>query len=128
MWSGRPSGRPVMPCDEVAMDRSLISNSVRIALLLVSTAGAGVLAQRPAPIVQDPLTVPLWQGKAPGALGEADEDIPTLTIYMPANTTGPLTAVVVAPGGGYAHLSMNLEGRLPANYLNTLGVAAFVLK
>src|SRR5262245_60086088 len=99
------------------MPRTMIPKSVRVALLLVSIGGAGeLLAQRAAPIVQDPLTIPLWPGKAPGALGEADEDIPTLTIYMPANTAGPMTAVVVAPGGGYAHLSMNLEGRLPANY------------
>jgi acetyl esterase/lipase len=99
-----------------------------IALLLVV---AGVRSQTPArsgPIVQDPITIPLWEGKAPGALGEADEDTPTLTIYMPPNTTGPMTAVVVAPGGGYAHLAMNLEGRMPANYLNSLGLAAFVLK
>jgi acetyl esterase/lipase len=74
------------------------------------------------------MTIPLWQGKAPGALGDADDDVPDLTVYMPPNTTGPLTAVIVAPGGGYAHLSMNLEGRAPANYLNNLGVAAFVLK
>jgi acetyl esterase/lipase len=85
-------------------------------------------AQRAAPILQDPQTIPLWAGRAPGALGDADDDTPTLTIYMPPNTTGPMTAVVVAPGGGYLHLSMNLEGRMPANYLNSLGVAAFVLK
>jgi len=107
--------------------RLLISLSIVVALL----CGIGARSQtptRPGPIVQDPITIPLWQGKAPGALGDADEDIPTLTIYMPPNTTGPMTAVVIAPGGGYAHLSMNLEGRMPANYLNTLGLAAFVLK
>jgi acetyl esterase/lipase len=47
---------------------------------------------------------------------------------MPPNTTGPMTAVIVAPGGGYRTLSMNKEGRIPAIYLNSLGVAAFVLK
>ena len=47
---------------------------------------------------------------------------------MPPNTTGPMTAVIVAPGGGYRALSMNKEGRIPANQLNALGVAAFVLK
>jgi len=36
--------------------------------------------------------------------------------------------VIIAPGGSYARLSMNLEGRAPANYLNTLGIAAFVLR
>jgi acetyl esterase/lipase len=100
-----------------------------ICCLAVALAGLVTLrAQRPAPIVQEPQTIPLWPDKAPGALGTAPEDTPTLTIYMPPNTTGPMTAVIVAPGGGYVGLSMNLEGRMPANYLNSLGVAAFVLK
>ena len=62
------------------------------------------------------------------AQGDAPEDIPTLTIYMPAATTGPMTAVIIAPGGGYRALSMNKEGRQPASYLNSLNIAAFVLK
>lgn len=98
--------------------------AIVIALLVV----VPVFAQRAAPIVQEPITILLWQGRAPGAVGEADEDVPTLTIYMPPNTTGPMTAVIIAPGGGYQHLASNHEGRLPANFLNTLGVAAFVLK
>ena len=92
--------------------------------VFVSTAAA----QTPAPILQEPQTIPLWQDGAPGAVGRAAEDTPTLTIYMPPSTTGPMTAVFVAPGGGYRALSMNKEGRAPANYLNTLGIAAFVLK
>jgi acetyl esterase/lipase len=96
-----------------------------IAAVLVVTA---LSAQRTPPILQEPQTIPLWADKAPGALGTAPEDTPTLTIYMPPNTTGPMTAVVIAPGGGYVGLSMNLEGRMPANFLNTLGIAAFVLK
>ena len=98
-----------------------------IAALLVA-APAFAAAQNPPPILQEPQTIPLWEGKAPGSLGEAPEDVPTLTIYMPPNTTGPMTAVVVAPGGGYRALSMNKEGRLPAAYLNSVGIAAFVLK
>ena len=39
-----------------------------------------------------------------------------------------MTAVVVCPGGGYVNLAMNHEGRQVANYLNSLGIAAFVLK
>ena len=102
----------------------------RVALVagMVVTLTANFQAQRPAPILQVPETFPLWEGKAPGALGEAEDDIPTLTLYMPPDTTGPMTAVIVAPGGGYRTLAMNKEGRLPANYLNTLGIAAFVLK
>jgi acetyl esterase/lipase len=87
-----------------------------------------VQTPRPVPILQDPETVRLWAATAPGALGESDEDVPTLTIYMPPNTAGPMTAVIVAPGGSYQRLSTNLEGRAPANFLNGLGIAAFVLK
>jgi acetyl esterase/lipase len=81
-----------------------------------------------APLIQDPQTILLWPSGAPGALGSEDADKPALTIYMPPNTTGPMTAVIVAPGGSYTRLSMNNEGRAPANYLNTLGIAAFVLR
>ena len=96
-------------------------------LFLVALLAA---AQPPAapPLIQDPETMLLWPAGAPGALGDEDRDKPALTIYMPPNTTGPMTAVIVAPGGGYGRLSMNLEGRAPANYLNTLGIAAFVLR
>jgi len=99
-----------------------------LALILTLLAAPVYAQQRTPPIIQDPQTIPLWEGKPPGALGDAAADIPTLTIYMPPNTTGPMTAIIIAPGGGYQNLAMNLEGRMPANYLNTLGVAAFVLK
>jgi len=105
------------------------------ALILVSLL---TVAQTAAPpIIQDPQTVLLWPDGAPGALGPLgplgplgndERDQPALTIYMPPNTTGPMTAVIIAPGGSYARLAMNLEGRAPANYLNTLGIAAFVLR
>src|SRR5258708_35955288 len=87
-------------------------------------------AQTPAapPLLQDPQTILLWPSGAPGAQGADDRDKPALTIYMPPNTTGPMPAVIIAPGGSYARLSMNNEGRAPANYLNTLGIAAFVLR
>lgn len=97
-------------------------------LVVFMLASATLVAQRGPAIVQEPQTIPLWAGRAPDAQGDAPEDIPTLTIYMPQNTTGPMTAVVVAPGGGYRALAMNHEGRLVANYLNSLGLAAFVLK
>ncbi|HLX46249.1 MAG TPA: alpha/beta hydrolase [Bryobacteraceae bacterium] len=102
---------------------------IKRSVVFVSFLAGSVFAQpRPAPILQDPQTIPLWQGKAPGAVGDEDLDKPTLTVYMPPNTTGPMTAVIIAPGGSYRGLSMNLEGRAPANFLNSIGVAAFVLK
>ena len=98
-------------------------------LTLLSVAFAtNVLAQNAPPILQEPQTWPLWERNVPGALGQTPEDTPTITVYMPPNTAGPMTAVIVAPGGGYRTLSMNKEGRIPATFLNSLGVAAFVLK
>ena len=54
-----------------------------LAWLIVGAFGSDGLAQTPSPILQEPQTLPLWQGRAPGALGDAPEDAPTLTIYMP---------------------------------------------
>jgi acetyl esterase/lipase len=36
--------------------------------------------------------------------------------------------VIVCPGGGYVSLASNHEGRQVASYLNSLGIAAFVLR
>ena len=74
----------------------------------------------------DPRTIPLWTGQAPGALGDAEGDKPTLTVYPARDPVG--TGVIVCPGGGYAALAYNHEGRQVANYLNGLGITAFVLK
>ena len=79
-------------------------------------------------IAQQPSTVPLWPNGAPGALGNDDSDKPTLTIYLPWDKAVSRTAVVVCPGGGYGMLADNHEGRQVANWLNALGIAAFVLK
>jgi acetyl esterase/lipase len=84
--------------------------------------------QQPSSTVQAPQIVRLWPGPAPGALGDQDEDTPTITVYLPSNTAGPVAAVIIAPGGSYRALSMIKEGREPAEYLNSLGLAAFVLK
>jgi acetyl esterase/lipase len=69
----------------------------------------------------------LWAAGAPGAAGDADDDKPTITAYLPAENPTK-TAVVIAPGGGYQHLSMVKEGSDVAAWLNARGVAAFVLK
>jgi acetyl esterase/lipase len=70
----------------------------------------------------------LWPGKAPGALGDTEEDSPTITLYSPWSEHDPATAVIVFPGGGYSHLATNHEGRQIANWLNSLGIVAFVVK
>jgi acetyl esterase/lipase len=95
----------------------------RMKLLFIVLAAGLAFAQAP----DEPQVMPLWPNGAPGALGNTDADRPTLTYYAPARAANG-TAVIVAPGGGYAHLAMNHEGRQVANWLNAQGIAAFVLK
>lgn len=59
--------------------------------------------------------------------GDTDAEPSSITIYLPAKATSG-TGVIVCPGGGYMHLSMDKEGSAVAEWLNSLGVAAFVLK
>ena len=93
------------------------------ALVLAMT----VLQAQPMPI-QDGQLLPLWPGGAPGALGTADADVPAMTVYLPRTMTANTPAMIVCPGGGYGALAANHEGRQVANYLNSLGMAAFVLR
>jgi acetyl esterase/lipase len=53
---------------------------------------------------------------------------PTLAVYLPDPATSTGTAVIIAPGGGFHALSINSEGVDVAKWLNTKGVAAFVLR
>jgi len=78
--------------------------------------------------IQDGQVIPLWSGAAPGALGTEDRDIPVITVYLPRTVSPNTPAVIVCPGGGYVQLAMNHEGRQVASYLNSLGIAAFVLR
>ena len=72
--------------------------------------------------------IPLWTNGAPGALGTADVDRPIITPYLPPVGTANGTAVVIFPGGGYQHLSMEKEGSDVANWLAGTGVTAFVVR
>jgi acetyl esterase/lipase len=70
----------------------------------------------------------LWPDGAPGALGNAETDIPLLEPFPATGQTKVPTAVIVCPGGGYAHLAITYEGEDVARWLNTLGISGFVLK
>jgi len=69
----------------------------------------------------------LWPQAAPGALGDAAHDIPTLTPYFPTSTPATGATILIFPGGGYGGLAAH-EGEDYALFLNTLGIAAFVLQ
>lgn len=97
-----------------------------LCLMLAWAAGARVaFAQRPA---SEPETVLLWPDGAPGAVGNEDADKPALTIYLPPEERSTGAAVVVCPGGAYRALAMDHEGVQIARWLNSISVAAFVLK
>ncbi len=99
-----------------------------IVFLAVASVALAQAPPKPNPVYTlEGETIPLWQGRAPGALGDEDADRPTLTYFAAARQTSG-TAVIVAPGGGYTNLAINHEGRQLANYFNAMGVSAFVLK
>jgi acetyl esterase/lipase len=93
--------------------------SAAIATLALTT-GSAAAAPR-APIV-------LWPDGAPGAVGREAVDIPTLQPYVPEKPVPTGTSVIVCPGGGYQNLAMDHEGKQVAEFFNSLGVTAFVLK
>jgi acetyl esterase/lipase len=52
----------------------------------------------------------------------------TLTPFLPTKAKATGTAVIVAPGGGFLGLAMDVEGYRVARWLADHGIAAFVLK
>jgi len=79
-------------------------------------------------LAQTPETISLWENRAPGALGDADADRPTITVFRAAGRQTGGTSVIIAPGGGYVNLAIDKEGRQIASWFNAMGVTAFVLK
>ena len=93
---------------------------------------------------QAPQEIRLWPGKAPGSerwtVPEAtttsptgDRTItnvsdPTVTVFLPPAAQATGTAVVVAPGGALRLLGWDNEGIKVAQWLNSKGIAALVLK
>lgn len=70
----------------------------------------------------------LWPEGAPGAVGTEAADKPKVTVYRAPADEANGAAVVVCPGGGYRVLASDHEGKQVAEWLNSLGVTAFVLQ
>ncbi len=75
----------------------------------------------------EPQTVRLWEGDAPGALGSEEKDVPTAIVYLPTKTSGPTGAIVICPGGSYAHLAIDHEGHQIAAWANDMGLAGIIV-
>ncbi len=96
----------------------------------------------------EPAVISVWPGKAPGETVDiGPEEIqpnkpgenppvmrvtnvsqPTLTVHLPPQEKRNGTAVVICPGGGFNILAWNKEGLEVAEWFNSIGVTAFVLK
>jgi acetyl esterase/lipase len=87
---------------------------------------------------------PIWPGVAPGSEGWTQKEktventplgavvfnvvTPTLTAYLPDRKQATGTGVIIAPGGAFVALAIELEGVGTARWLQRHGIAAFVLK
>ncbi|MGA3165481.1 MAG: alpha/beta hydrolase [Terriglobia bacterium] len=78
--------------------------------------------------VDQPQVETLWSGDAPGALGSTDADRPAVSIFLPARWHASGAGMVICPGGAYSQLMSSYEGEDIARWLNSFGVAGFVLK
>ena len=115
----------------------MLTNSILMIFLLATCAVAA----------RNGDVLPLWPNGAPGseALAGKKEVItvpakpgdslkvssihnPSLTIYLPSKEKATGAAMIIAPGGGHRFLSIDTEGTNVAEWLNSIGVAAFVLK
>jgi acetyl esterase/lipase len=111
---------------------------VKAICALTILSGLALAADRP--------EVPLWAKGAPGSEGKTAKEIdeppnkdhgyfrvtgvhnPSITVFLPAREIATGAAIVIAPGGGHQFLNFDQEGTYVAEYLNSIGVAGFVLK
>lgn len=97
-------------------------------------------------VLKPQVTLKLWQGDPPGGVPEGigeekwepgsenppvvrvgNVSFPTLAFY-PAQGQKNAPCVVIFPGGGYSILAYNHEGTEIAEWLNSIGVSAVVVK
>jgi acetyl esterase/lipase len=91
-------------------------------MLALTLVAAFAAAEQPTTII------PLWDGKAPHAVGDSPADKPSVKVFRAPEDQANGAAVVICPGGGYGFLADDHEGKQVAEYFNSIGVTAFVLK
>src|SRR6266851_9594592 len=86
-----------------------------------------------------PQTLKIWPGIAPGSETWTQEErvekntpigtvvfnvvTPTLTVYLPERTKATGTGIIIAPGGAFVALAIDLEGHDVARWLQAKGIA-----
>lgn len=88
----------------------------------------------------EPMVIPLWENGAPGFEDRKDEPEqaadwwvrnihnPTANVFLADPKIANGTAVVIFPGGGHMNLVYNSEGVKAAQFFNSIGVTAIVIK
>lgn len=77
----------------------------------------------------EPKHKPVQTGNTKGnVIRITDVTNPSLTVYKPKIANESKAGIIVCPGGGYSILAINKEGYEIAEWLNSLGYTAFVLK
>jgi endo-1,4-beta-xylanase len=112
---------------------------VKLAAGLLLLAGLAFGATRGEEVV-------LWPGGAPGSEGQTAKELlqprdathayirlsnihnPSILVYLPPPGKANGAAVVIAPGGGHSFLAMDVEGYEIVDWLNSHGIAGFILK
>jgi len=113
-------------------------------VLIRAVITIGLLAIAGDAVAQAPEEIRLWPGKAPGSENWTRPEVittsptgdrtisnvsdPRVTVFLPPQASATGTAVVVAPGGALRVLGWDNEGVKAAQWLNSKGIAALVLK
>ena len=63
-----------------------------------------------------------------GVIRITDVTDPALLVFEPPSDLKNGASVIIAPGGAYQYLAVNIEGHEIAAWLNSLGITAFVLE
>jgi len=94
------------------------------------------------PLLAQNQILPIWQGDPPNYRETGEVTIwdtadivrvrnvqkPDIAVFLPSKKNATGEAVLICPGGGYEILAYDWEGSDIARWLNSRGIAAFVLK
>ncbi len=97
------------------------------ALILVAAAAGVILLEGVRDGFSAPEQIVLWPAGAPGAMGRDAADVPSVAVFLPPRWRASGAGMIICPGGGYKLLMTSYEGADIAHWLNSFGVAGFVL-
>ena len=132
----------------MSLDRNRASGLSMLAWALTLVTGAVCSTSTLEAEGADRASIPLWEGETPEPrvlVTEPEKNLPSApgapVITRATNIVRPQlvvfeapadrrtgTAAIVVPGGGFRYLTVDLEGSEACEWLNTLGITAFLLR